>query len=193
MALVEKVIPVSVLRGVLDLRLLIARAGEKDSLAWWDSYALTDQGQWALKRLYPRYAAYAGARLAIEAAVMTHAKIIARRPAVTLFGLGVALDARVMGQLDLQRMDDELLTIAPPIRSPEELRATLAQIVEVTDDDLALVKSAVANGPLVELETVTEAEVWSENTLPVIARRLAVTYTLSEFGRLMVPYYRLKN
>lgn len=58
---------------ILDLRILIARAGEQDSLKWWNSYALTAEGQWALKRLYPRHANYAGARLSIEAAALAHA------------------------------------------------------------------------------------------------------------------------
>ena len=161
----EAFIQFSTTNQILDLRILIARAGEKDSLSWWDSYALTEQGQWALKRLYPRYALYAGARLAIEAAAMTQAKVIARRPAVTLFGLGIALDVRGMRQLDLRRMGDEPLTIAAPIRSSGELQAALRQAIELTDDDLAAVKSAAANGPLAELGVVTEADLWSESEL----------------------------
>ena len=188
----EKYIPLTTLSQILDLRLFIARAGERDSLAWWDSHALTEQGQWALARLYPRYAAHAGARLAIEAAAIIHAKTIGHRPVVTLFGLGADLDARVMRQLDLRRMDDEPLTIAPPIRSASELQALLSQMVELTDDDLTVVRSVVVNGQLAELGTVMEAGVWS-NELVTIARRLAAAYTLSEFGRLVVPYYRLES
>ena len=189
----EKYILPAILRKILDLQLLIARAGEQDSLAWWDSHALTEQGQWALARLYPRYAAYAGTRLAIEAAAIVHAKTIGHRPAVTLFGLGVDLDARVMRQLDLRRMDDEPLTIAPPMRSPGELQARLSQTVELLDDDLAVVKSAMVNGNLIELGAVTEANLWSADRLEIIVRRMATAYTLSEFGRLVAPYYRLKD
>ena len=94
--MVERYIPLTALRQILDLRLLIARAGERDSLAWWDSRALTEQGQWALARLYPRYAGHAGARLAIETAAIVHAKTIGHRPAVTLFGLGADLDTGVL-------------------------------------------------------------------------------------------------
>jgi hypothetical protein len=189
---VKEYIPLTILSQILDLRLLIARAGERDSLSWWDSYALTEDGQWALARLYPRYADHAGARLAIEAAAIVHAKTIGHRPAVTLFGLGADLDARVMRQLDLRRMDDEPLTIAPPLHSTDELQTLLTQTVELTDDDLAVVRSAVVNGHLAELGAVTEAGVWSDE-LVTIARRLAAAYTLSELGRLVVPYYRLEG
>ena len=193
LATTDRFIAVSALRQILDLRILIARAGEKDSLSWWDSYALTEQGQWALRRLYPRYAVYAGARLAIEAAAMTHAKVIAHRQAVTLFGLGVGLDVRVMRQLDLRRIDEEPLTLASPIRSSNDLQAALQQTLELTDDDVAVAKSAAVNGPLIELGAVTEANLWLDNELQAVTRRLATAYTLSEDGQLVVPYYRLEN
>jgi hypothetical protein len=187
---VESYIPPTVLCQILDLRLLIARAGERDSLAWWDSHALTEQGQWALRRLYPRYAAYAGARLAMEAATILHSKALGQRPAVTLFSLGADLDARVMRQLDLRRMDDEPLDIPLPIRSLDELQARLSQVVELTDDDLKKARTAV-NGHLVESGEVTEADVWSAGELGTITRRLAVAYLHADDKRLVVPYFRL--
>ncbi len=189
----EKQVSPGALCQILDLRLLIARAGEQDCLAWWDGHALGEQGQWVLARLYPRYAIYAGARLAIEAAAMVHAKIIGHRSAVTLFNLGADLDARVMRQLDLRRMDDAPLTIVPPIRSGSELQARLSQTVALTDDDLAVVRSALVNGSLVELEAVTETDLWSGRKLKAIVHRLAAAYTLSEPGHLVVPYYRLEE
>ncbi len=189
----QKYVPLTTLRQILDLRLLIARAGEQDSLAWWASHALTGQGQWALERLYPRYAPDAGARLAIEAAAIIRARAIGHRPAVTLFGLGADLDARVMRQLDLRRMDDEPLTMPQPIRSPDELQALLGQTANLTDDGLEGVKSHVANGHLVELGAIAEARIWSDDKLQTIVRRLTAAYTLSEFGHLVVPYYRLED
>lgn len=183
----------TVLRHILDLRLLVARAGESDSLSWWDDHALTEQGQWALERLYPRNAPYAGARLAIEAAAIVHAKTIAQRPAVTLFGFGADLDTRVMRQLDLLRMDEEPLTIAPPLRSPSELDALLRGTTQMAEEDLAVVSSAVVNASLVELGAIAETDLWLEDKLGTTARRLAAAYTLSEAQRLVVPYYRLEN
>jgi len=182
----------SVLSKILDLCLLIARAGEQDSLGWWNSHALTDQGQWALRRLYPRYAAHAGTRLAIEAAAIVHAERIGHRPAITLFGLGVDLDARVARQLDLRRMDDEPLMIPPSIHSPGELEAQLRQRMEVTADDLAMVRQAEANGYLVDLGAITKDDVWSNEKLEILGRRLAAAYILSDFGHLIVPFYRVE-
>lgn len=190
---VSKYIGSTVLRQVLDLRLLVARAGESDSLSWWDDHALTQQGQWALERLYPRYAPYAGTRLAIDAAAIVHAKTIGQRPAVTLFWFGAELDTRVMRQLDLLRMDQEALTIAPAVCSPSELDAVLRGTIEMTEEDLAIARSAAVNASLVELGAVGEVDLWLEDKLQTIARRLAAAYTLSDSQRLVVPYYRLKN
>jgi hypothetical protein len=190
---VERQISLGVLSKILDLRLLIARAGEQDSLAWWNSHALTDQGQWALARLYPRYAAHAGARLAIEAAAIVHTELIGHRPAITLYGLGVDLDARVARQLDLRRMDDEPLIIPTSIHSPEELEAQLRQRMEVTIDDLTTVHHAEANGYLVDLGTITENDIWSDEKLETMGRRLAAAYLLSGYGHLIVPFYRVED
>jgi len=188
----KEVIPSTPLAPILDLRLLIARAGERDSLAWWDSHALTDGGQWVLGRLYPRHAAYAGARLAIEAAAVVHRDAVGHRPAVTLFGLGVDLDARVMRQLELRRLDGEPWSISASIRSVDELRAQLNQVVALSDDDLVAVNSAVVNAHLVELGAVTARDLGTTDALQTVTRRLAAAYTLSEYGRLIVPYYRLE-
>ena len=188
----EQLISQATLRLILDLRLLIARAGERDSLAWWDSHALTDGGQWVLGRLYPRHAAYAGARLAIEAAAIVHREAVGHRPAVTLFSPGVDPDARVMRQLELRRLDGEPLTIPPPIRSADELRAQLNQVAGLTDEDLATVNSAAVNGHLVELGAVTARDLRTTDALQTLARQLAAAYTRSEYGRLIVPYYRLE-
>jgi hypothetical protein len=56
-----------------------------------------------------------------------------------------------MRQLDLRRLDDEPPAIALPIRSADELHAQLSQMVAWTDDDLASVRSPVANGSLLNM------------------------------------------
>lgn len=53
---------------LLSLRLLIARAAQKDSLNWWEDDSLSPAGSYLLERLFPADPAEAGRKLALEAA-----------------------------------------------------------------------------------------------------------------------------
>jgi predicted nucleic acid-binding protein len=50
------------------IALLVARAGQKDSLSWWDDESLTDAGRFALSKIFPRNPGRAALRLAFESA-----------------------------------------------------------------------------------------------------------------------------
>lgn len=176
---------------ILDLRILIARAGEQDSLKWWNSHALTKDGQWALKRLYPRHAHYAGARLSIASASLVHAQKIAQRPAVTLFGLGVELDAQVMMQLDLRRLDETPLDVPPAIHSTEELRRLLSEVVDLSGVTLSGPAEGSSNGALFEVGNINPEQLRKDEKLADAIQRLSTWYLNSKPNQLMVPYLRL--
>ena len=53
---------------ILCLRLLIARAAQKDSLNWWEDDSLTPAGSFLLERLFLADPGEAGRKLALEAA-----------------------------------------------------------------------------------------------------------------------------
>ena len=57
---------------VLTLRLLIARAANRDSLAWWDDEALTAPAGFLLERLFPVAPPLAARSLALRAALARH-------------------------------------------------------------------------------------------------------------------------
>ena len=58
--------------AILGLRLLIARAANRDSLAWWDDESLTPPGGFLLERVFPTAPALAARSLALAAAVARH-------------------------------------------------------------------------------------------------------------------------
>ena len=58
--------------AILGLRLLIARAANRDSLAWWDDDSLTPPGGFLLERVFPTAPALAARSLALAAAVARH-------------------------------------------------------------------------------------------------------------------------
>lgn len=60
-------------RTILHLRLLIARAANSDSLAWWDDDSFTLDARFVLERIFPFAPALAARSLALHAATARHA------------------------------------------------------------------------------------------------------------------------
>lgn len=110
-------------RAILRLRLLIARAANRDSLVWWDDDSLTLPAGFVLERLFPGVPPLTARSLAIHAAVARY----------------VAAFSSVPSALHLYRLDSDnldglalrffpLLTVpvnAEPIASMDELRSRL--------------------------------------------------------------------
>ncbi|MFQ5344241.1 MAG: BrxE family protein [Anaerolineae bacterium] len=57
---------------ILSLRLLLARAANNDSLAWWDDESLTSHAGFLLERVFPTAPALAARNLALHAALARH-------------------------------------------------------------------------------------------------------------------------
>lgn len=69
-------------RAVLSLQMLIARAANKDSLAWWDDESLTRHAEFVLERVFPIAPALAARSLALSAAAARHDAAFAGRDGV---------------------------------------------------------------------------------------------------------------
>lgn len=77
-------------RLILELRLLIARAGNRDSLGWWDDESLTADAGFVLERIFPMAPALAARSLALSAAVARHVAVCAEQEgALHLYRLAV--------------------------------------------------------------------------------------------------------
>jgi len=57
---------------ILSLRLLLARAANNDSLAWWDDESLTPHAGFLLERIFPTAPTLAARNLALHAALARH-------------------------------------------------------------------------------------------------------------------------
>lgn len=107
--------------AILALRLLIARAANTDSLAWWEDESLTPHAAFVLERTFPMAPPLAARSLALTAALARHqAACSAHNDAVHLYHL----DAD--GQDKLALRDFSLLPIAVP-QEPIETIAALQQ------------------------------------------------------------------
>ena len=104
---------------ILGLRLLIARAANKDSLAWWDDESLTRHAGYVLERVFPMAPPLAARSLALAAALARHQ---AACPADTR--------ALHLYRLDADNLDKLALRFAPllPIPVPEEPITTMEML-----------------------------------------------------------------
>lgn len=178
---------------LIRLRLIVARAGEKDGLGWWESEALSDAGRFVLKRLFPRSRDWAAVELALEAAQVRHRRLVGERPgAVTLFALGDATERVIGAELRRLRGAGAGPEASPVMSSIEDLRSALRERGGLGQDDFdgaELQRMLVLQG--IELAQLGRRQLADRGAILGIARTLAAAYTLSEPGSLTVPYFQM--
>lgn len=115
-------------RLILSLRLLIARAANKDSLAWWDDESLTLSADFLLERLFPVAPALAARSLALRAAQARHQAACAPyKRALHLY----RLDLDNLDRLALRNESLLPISLSPaPITTLDELRQGLAALID---------------------------------------------------------------
>ena len=92
---------------LLGLRLLIARAANADSLAWWDDESLTPHAGFLLERLFPRSPSLAARSLALRAASARYQAALAHHDG-----------ALHLYQLDADNRDGLALRFRSPLSIP---------------------------------------------------------------------------
>jgi len=122
----SQVLTVEEAHAITGLRLLIARAANADSLAWWDDESLTPHATFLLDRLFPVAPPLAARSLALTAAMARHRAVMPEgMSALHLFRLdGDGLDSLAMRQVAL--LDIPFPTA--PIPDIESLRRRLLEL-----------------------------------------------------------------
>lgn len=173
------------------LRWCIARLGEKDAMGWWDSYALSEQGRFALGRIFKRTTELSAADLAFRAARDRHDEQVPEEDLIHLFRLG----EQVEGEFERWLMDrkaegwqaDNPETGEHDLGSLSVTEALEVMDVPVHSDFQERTKQAVALG------TADEATPETPSQLIELSTRLAGAYGLSSPGELAAPYIRVQE
>ncbi len=179
-----------VLDAILTLRLNVAAFGEQDALAWWDSYALGDVGEYALGRLFPRTARWAALELGSEAARRRQHQLLEGVPgALHLFDLGnqveSMLEARILSYKAGESHGTLSLAVRSRPRSADDLAVALGHLVG--DEAVAQARSQTPqSATLLQLPSLSGADVMSLALRR--ARTLATAYVHGDRARLVVPY-----
>lgn len=113
-------------RVILALRLLIARAANSDSLAWWEDEALTLPGAFVLEKVFPVAPPLAARNLALHAALARHQAACPGSRALHLY----RLDRDNQDGLALRRVSSLSVDIAgSPITSIAALEDTVRALI----------------------------------------------------------------
>jgi len=166
---------------ILRLRLLIARAANKDSLAWWDDESLTPHAGFLLERIFPMAPLLAAQSLALKAAEARHqAACQAHECALHLY----RLDADGRDRLAL-RIESRLPipVPAPPITTMKALRH---HFLDLTGGPASytVVRQANTHGLQIEIPPCPA------DLLPILhrARTLAWAYLEGQPGQPIFPF-----
>lgn len=201
-------------KRIIELRLLIARLGEKDLFGWWDSEALTTAGRVVLSRLFPKTGNFVGFRLSIDAARIAHDALAPELEAMTLFNLPLNFEIAIenyfnkfkLNDLHSQELnnseedvliakDDHELTIPSVVGGGENISSILVAsglLPPSLLDEIAPMKKSITGRLVCIGELNPGQEPTSEEYLSYI-ERLTAAYSFSSLGRLVVPYYLIKR
>lgn len=173
---------------ILKLRLVVARIGETDRNAWWNSYLLSRTGQISLGMLFPRTTRIAQARSAVLVARERCQSLLGPVDYTTLWNL----PAEVEEQLDLR--------LGRLTAKPDEWQPFFEQLAALPQADLP--------ESLLKLELITESDRASLPTLEITEqsssvqlpgprkldietiRLLALAFGCGRRNQLVVPYLR---
>jgi len=174
-------IPAEDTRLILSLRLLIARAANKDSLAWWDDDSLADHTVFLLDRIFPIAPRLAGRSLALRAAVARHqVAVAAEERALHLF----RLDTDNEDELAARQM--ELATIPMPEQPISTMGELRTQLMELTGEPATFrpVRQTMTRGLLIELPAAPAGvSVWRHR-----AQALAWAYLEGAHSQPVFPF-----
>ena len=172
----------SLAKHSVSLALLIIRAGEKDSLKWWDDESLSEAGLFALSRVLPRNPRAAAVRLAYLAARERHRGMLA---SAGVQGATTLLDfAEPALATPLESASFVMAVRDQPITSVGQLRIHLHELAsEVTTIEM----------PAPSGEGLLDLSDFPGRAAPGLEGRaalLAAGYLQGQVGKPVIPYLR---
>ena len=167
--------------SILAIRLLIARAGNRDSLGWWDDDSLSVSAEFVLQRMFPVEPPLAGRRLALEAAFARHQALAPADPHIVhLYRLDSDNRDRWATRF---HMLESIPVPAKPIDAPDALRAGL---IALTGKPMPY--EVERHGPGATVKIVVPPGPADTDALLHRARTLAWAYLEARPGQCVIPY-----
>lgn len=177
-------------QALLRYRLAIARIGERDFFHWWESNALSDEGRYALGRLFRQTSTWAGIELALESARFRHDALVPPGPRITMFNLGPEIEDSFNAWLRRAKIDNQFDAAKLPVVSAGA-HATVAEALRALDLTIEEIKPKEVGDRAIHVAQVDPSEL---RTDPLrIVRILLAAYLKSSKERFLAPYATLKS
>jgi hypothetical protein len=170
-------------------RLAVARLGERDLFHWWESNALTEEGRYALGRLFRHTAIWAGMSLAIEAARVRHEALVPPGARVTLFNLGIEVEDAYESWLGRAKAANGAEPIELP-KVPESAQSSAAEAIAALSLPIEEVKPRALGDRAILVAQFTTDELRADTGR--VVRILLGAYQRSEKERFLAPYATLR-
>jgi len=175
---------------LLNYRLAVARIGERDLFHWWESNALTEEGQFALRRLFRHSFMAVAIELAIEAAAFRHQINVPPGKRITLFNLGAEIEDPFRSWISRTKAENQAEVFKIP-SVPEVARTTVAEALTALEIPIEGKTSGSVGDRAIHIGEVDEDEL-RKHTLRVV-HVLLDAYVHSDKARLVVPYATLRS
>lgn len=172
-------------KTIFQLRLLIARAAQTDSLCWWQDNSLTNEGNFVLERLFIKHSHSAAIRMSFAAAAARHWSAIQRESKkIHLFDFGEESEYR-LSQFKINEDQVSLQRIASVQELMQGIKSILPSIIEIR------ISSPGTNG---ETEVNVDPEsLIKDDPIFVYASALALAYEQAHLQQPVFPFIRVKN
>ncbi|MGQ9910668.1 MAG: BrxE family protein [Candidatus Flexifilum sp.] len=167
------------LERLLLLQLLVARAGQRDSLQWWDDESLTVSGAYVVERVFVGAPRCTARRLALRAAAKRHAAMLAdRSDAIHLF----RLDSQRQVELAFRGVPlPRAAELDQPIATLDVFRERLLTIIGTPPE--YHIASRIGQDHTQHIRLVAESP-----SIQARAAALAWAYTAGKVGKPVFPY-----
>lgn len=170
-------------------RLAVARLGERDLFHWWESNALTEEGRYALSRIFRHNSIWAGMTLAIEAAHARHEAVVPPGARVTLFSLGSETEQAYGDWLGRAKAENGAAGIELP-KLPESVRSSVSEAMAALSLPTEEVKPRAVGDRTIHVAQITADELRTDTGR--VVRILLGAYQRSEKERFLAPYATLR-
>ena len=174
---------------LLRYRLAIARLGERDLFHWWESSALTEEGRYALARLFRQTAMWAAIQLAMEAARARHEALVPPGARITLFDLGRDIEDSFDTWISRSRTENGAQMFDLPAVL-EASRSSVRQALAVFDLPLQEIKPKALGDRTIHVAQIDPDEL-RQDTSGVVSK-LLTAYSRSDRQKFLAPYVTLR-
>jgi len=167
---------------ILNLRLLISRAAQKDSLSWWEDESLTEAGSYLIERLFANAPDLAARKLALKAAYARHQAAFAEVDnALHLFHLDQD------GKIELALRNVSLTSMKVPFDPIDTIDKLKSALLEILQDPPKIELVGERNRSRLEIELGVDDP---QETPIGRAKALAWAYLQGDMGKPVFPYIK---